>query len=361
MTSSIEALLTEWDGEAVATRYDADHGAYMFIGVHSTILGPTAGGTRIKVYPRPADGLADCMRLAEAMTFKFAVAGLEAGGGKAVLAVPEIPTGAAKRDLLLRYADLIETLNGTYRTGPDMNTTQADMDVIGERTRHVFGRSPENGGCGSSAPDTAVGVYHGIQASCAHVFGSGALTGRTVLVQGLGGVGRVLVDLLARDGAKLLVADVDAGRVAEVVQELGAVAVPPDEVIGTECDVFAPCATGGVLDATTIPRLRCPIVAGAANNQLAERADANRLTGAGILYAPDFVINSGGALHLFGLELLNWSTSELAGKLAGIGDTLGEIYTRASEHGTSTEEAAEAIARARIEAARRQHRPHRTW
>jgi leucine dehydrogenase len=260
-----------------------------------------------------------------------------------VLAVPEIPTGAAKRDLLLRYADLIETLNGTYRTGPDMNTTQADMDVIGERTRHVFGKSPENGGCGSSAPDTAVGVYHGIQASCAHVFGSGALTGRTVLVQGLGGVGRVLVDLLARDGAKLLVA------------------VPPDEVIGTECDVFAPCATGGVLSEATIPRLRCPIVAGAANNQLAERADANRLTAAGILYAPDFVINSGGALHLFGLELLNWSASELAGKLAGIGDTLGEIYTRAREHGTSTEEAAEAIARARIEAARQQHRPHRTW
>ncbi len=357
MTSSIEELLAKWDGEAVVTRYDAQHDAYLFIGVHSTALGGAAGGTRMRIYERPADALADTMRLAEGMTFKMAAAGLPAGGGKAVLAVPRLPIGTQRRDLLLRYADLIESLHGTYRTGPDMNTSAADMDVIGERTQHVFGRTPEHGGAGSSAPDTAVGVYHGIRAACAHAFGSPELAGRSVLVQGLGGVGRVLLDLLARDGARLLVTDIDPDRVAEAQRAAGATPVAMEDALSTPCDVLSPCAVGGLLTAQSIPALRCRVVAGAANNQLAVRDDARRLTEAGIVYAPDFVINSGGALHLFGLELLGWSAEELAAKLAGVGATLTEIFRTADAQGLTTRDAAEALAQGRLDAARPSAQP----
>lgn len=348
MTSSVEELIAAWDGEAVVSHYDREHGTWMFIGIHSTRLGPACGGTRMRVYPRPAEALHDVMRLAEGMTYKCAAAGLPTGGGKAVLAVPEVPDGARRRDLLLRYADLVNRLRGTYRTGPDMNTSGADMDVLGEVTEFAFGRSPGNGGRGSSAPDTALGVWHGIKASCQHAFGSADLGGRTVLVQGVGGVGSLLVGLLAEDGAKVLVADVDPRRVSELQDEYGAVPVEPTEVIGTECDVFAPCATGAVLSARTVPLLRCRIVAGAANNQLATPEDAERLRHAGVLYAPDFVINSGGALHLIGLELCGWDDPTLADRLAGIGTTLAEIYRHADAEQITTEAAAEAVARARL-------------
>jgi leucine dehydrogenase len=349
MTSSIEELVADWDGEALVSHYDRDSGTFMFIAVHSTRLGPAAGGTRIRVYPTPADAVHDVMRLAEGMTLKCAAAGLPTGGGKAVLAVRELPTGAARRELLLRYARLIARLRGTYRTGPDMNTTGADMDVLGEVTEFAFGRSPRNGGAGTSAPDTARGVRHGIAASCEHAFGSADLAERTVLVQGAGGVGRVLVDLLVSDGAKVLVADVDPARVVELERRYGIVPVDPADVVGTECDVYAPCAVGEVLSETTIPRLRCPVVAGAANAQLATPEDAQRLRAAGILYAPDFVINSGGALHLIGIEMLGWDRETLRARVEGIGPTLREIYRHADAEGTTTEAAAEAIARARLE------------
>jgi leucine dehydrogenase len=348
MMSSIESLVAAWDGEALVSHHDRDTGTWMFIGIHSTRLGPACGGTRMRVYPGAADAVRDVLRLAEGMTLKCAAAGLPTGGGKAVLAVPELPAGAARRELLRRYGRLIETMHGSYRTGPDMNTSAADMDVIGEVTRNAFGRSPGRGGSGSSAPDTAVGVWHGIRASVGHAFGSPDLADRTVLVQGAGGVGSALVGLLVEDGAKVLVADVDPGRVAALVRTHGVVPVDPADVVGTDCDVYAPCATGSVLSATTIPRLRCRVVAGAANTQLAEPSDADRLREAGILYAPDFVINSGGALHLIGTEMCGWDAPTLAARLAGIGTTLTEIYRHAEQEGTTTEVAAEAIARSRL-------------
>jgi leucine dehydrogenase len=350
MTSSIEELVADWDGEALVSHHERDTDTWMFIGIHSTKLGPASGGTRLRVYPSPPDAVHDVLRLAEGMTLKCAAAGLPSGGGKAVLAVPELPTGRARRALLLHYARLIESLHGTYRTGPDMNTTGADMDVLGEVTNYVFGRSKAFGGAGNSAPDTAVGVRYGIWASVEHVFGSPDLTGRTVLVQGAGGVGAVLVRLLVEDGAKVLVADLDPTRVAEMERQFGAVPVEPDQVIGTECDVFAPCAAGEVLSEATIPALRCRVVAGAANNQLATPDDAERLRAAGVLYAPDFVINSGGALHLIGQEMCGWDSATLAERLVGIGSTLTEIYRHADAEGSTTEAAAEAIARARLTA-----------
>ncbi|MFL6129007.1 MAG: Glu/Leu/Phe/Val dehydrogenase dimerization domain-containing protein [Mycobacteriales bacterium] len=348
---SWERLIADWDGEALVSRHDRETDTWMFIGIHSTRLGPAAGGTRIRVYPATADAVHDVLRLAEGMTLKCAVAGLPTGGGKGVLAVPALPVGETRRQVLLRYGRLIDTLQGSYRTGPDMNTEAADMDVLGEVTRYAFGRSPDRGGSGSSAPDTARGVWHGIRASCGHAFGTADLAGRSVLVQGAGRVGSALVELLVRDGAKVLVADVAADRVRELERRYGVDPVDPVDVVGTACDVYAPCATGAVLTAASIPALRCPVVAGAANNQLGESADAERLRAAGILYAPDFVINSGGALHLIGTEMLGWDAGTLATRVAGIGDTLTEIYRHAEDGGSTTEAAAEAIARARLNAA----------
>ncbi len=348
---SLERLIADWDGEALVSRHDRETDTWMFIGIHSTRLGPACGGTRMRVYPSPADAARDVLRLAEGMTLKCAVAGLPTGGGKAVLAVPALPTGESRRRVLLRYGRLIDTLQGSYRTGPDMNTGADDMDVLNEVTRHAFGRSPARGGSGSSAPDTAVGVWHGIKASCAHAFGTADLAGRSVLVQGAGGVGGALVELLVADGAKVLVADVATERVRELERRHGIDPVDPAEVVGIACDVYAPCATGATLTAQTIPALRCTVVAGAANNQLGEPADAERLRAAGILYAPDFVINSGGALHLIGIEMLGWDAATVAARIAGIGDTLTEIYRHAEIRGGTTEASAEAIARSRLSAA----------
>jgi leucine dehydrogenase len=349
-----EDVLRAWDGEEAVVRFDEPTGAWMIVAVHDTTLGPGMGGTRMKAYATPHDALADALRLSGAMTLKQAAAGLPYGGGKAVVAVPEVtPRGSEeRRTLLLRYATLVDSLHGTYVTAADMNTGQADMDVIGERTSHVLGRSPEAGGSGDPAPGTARGVFHGIVATAGRVFGSDDLSGRSVLVQGVGSVGSRLVELLREAGATLVVADVDPARAKETAERVEAATVDAEAVVGTECDVYAPCATGGVLSAATIPRLRCRAVAGAANNQLAEPLDAELLAERGILYAPDFVINAGGVLHLAGYETLRWTEEQMAVRLAGIGDTLLEVYDAADHKGITTEAAANRFARSRLDAAR---------
>jgi leucine dehydrogenase len=340
----LEELIRSWDGEEVVVRFDEPTGTWMFVCIHSTARGPAGGGTRMKVYAEPRDALADAMRLASAMTLKMAAVDMPFGGAKAVLAVPELIDGEARRGLLLRYADLVASLRGTFNTGPDVNTSAADMDVIGERCGYVFCRTEENGGSGDPGPHTARGVFHGIRASVRHVFGTDSLEGRVVLVQGFGSVGGPLASELAAAGARVLASDVVPGRADRV----GAEVVPAEEVIGTECDVYAPCALGGTLNAETIPRLRCRIVAGSANNQLAEPEDAERLRAAGILYAPDFVINAGGVLNSLGVEHLGWTREQIEERLAGIGDTLEESYARAEAEGITTEAAAERLARTRL-------------
>jgi leucine dehydrogenase len=338
----LEDLIRSWDGEEVVARFDRPTGSWMFVCIHSTARGPAGGGTRMKAYAEPGDALADAMRLAGAMTLKMAAVDMPFGGGKAVLAVPELLDDEDRRGLLLRYADLVASLRGTFHTGPDVNTTVADMDVIGERCPYVFCRSEEHGGSGNPGPYTARGVFHGIRASVRHVFGTDFLEGRTVLVQGLGSVGAPLAAELAATGAHVLVSDVVPKRVA------GTELVPAEEVIGIECDVYAPCALGGTLNAETIPLLRCRIVAGSANNQLAEPEDAGRLRAAGILYAPDFVINAGGVLNSLGVEYLGWSREQIEERLAGIGATLEEIYAKADTEAITTEAAAGQLARSRL-------------
>jgi leucine dehydrogenase len=281
------------------------------------------------------------MRLSRAMTVKMAGANLERGGGKAVLAVPELPSGEPRRALLRRYGDLVASLGGTYRTAGDMNISPADLDVVRERCEWVYGTT---GGGGNSARGTAIAVHAGLQASTEHVFGSPDLRGRSVLVQGAGAVGADLSRLLQADGAEVLVSDVDDDR----ARATGATVVPPGNVYGTECDVYSPCAIGGTLNGGTIQRLRCRIVGGSANNQLAEPEDAHRLHERGILYAPDFIINAGGVIQLVGLEDRGWDEDELQRNLRAVGDTLREIYGR----GGDPAEAAEALAAERIAAER---------
>lgn len=351
---SFEELLRGWDGQEVVARFDEPTGSWMLIGVHSTVLGPAMGGTRMKPYALPEEALDDVLRLSSAMTLKQAAADLPYGGGKAVVAVPEVPGRATdeRRGLLLRYADLVESLHGTYVTAADMNTGEVDMDTIGERTAHVLGRTRAGGGSGDPGAATATGVYHGLRASVAHAFGSDDLSGRTVLIQGVGSVGGRLAELLLEAGAELVLADVDEGRTAAVAERVAGRVVAPDEVIGTTCNVFAPCATGRVLTAETIPHLRCRVVAGAANNQLGTLADGDRLRDAGILYAPDYVINGGGVIHLAGYETLGWDEATMAKRLEGIGDTLLDVFEASEREGISTAEAADRLARSRIDAAR---------
>jgi leucine dehydrogenase len=341
-----EELLEAWDGEEAVIRFDRESGAWMFVCVHSTALGPAGGGTRMRVYERPADGLADAMRLSQAMTQKMAAADAGRGGGKAVLAVPELPTGDARRKLLLRYGELVTALGGTYRTAGDMNISPADLDVVAERCPYVYGTSA--GRSGNSGRGTAIGVLHGIRASVEHVFGSPELDGRTVLVQGAGAVGADLIQRLREAGATVHVADVDEARAAET----GATVVAAGDAPATECDVYAPCAVGGTLNAETIPTLRCRIVAGSANNQLATPADADALHARGILYAPDYVVNAGGVIQLLGLEENGWDEDELQRNLARIGDTLRRLFAEAAADGITPAAAAERLAAGRVAAAR---------
>ena len=345
----VEKLIEGWDGESVSIHRDRETGTWMFICVHSTALGTAAGGTRMKHYPTPADALADGMRLSEAMSLKLASVDFPHGGGKAVIALPstEIPQGDARRRLLHEYGRFINSLGGLYSCAPDMNTSAADMDVIAEVTPYVFCKTEAAGGAGDTAPDTAVGVLHGIRASCRYAFGSDDLSRRSVLVQGAGGVGGRLIELLLEADTKVIATDIDPARLAHM-RDKGIEVVAPDRALTTPCDVLAPCATGGIINARTIPNLQCRVIAGGANNQLETPADADALRGRGIAYAPDFVINAGGVLHGGGLEEQHWTHEVLESKLAGIGDVIFEIFQRAEREGISTDAAARRIALARM-------------
>jgi leucine dehydrogenase len=233
-----------------------------------------------------------------------------------------------------------------------MNTGPADIDTMFERTPFVLGRSPANGGSGDPGHGTAIGVFHGIKAAAKHAFGSDDLTDRTVLVQGVGSVGGRLAHHLHGAGAKVLLADTDPGRANTVAAEVDGDTIPVGAALTTACDIFAPCATGGVLNRNTIPRLACRVVAGAANNQLAEPNDGDRLAQAGILYAPDYVVNAGGVIHLAGYETLGWDEATMASALEGIARTLTEVFARAGAEGISTAAAADRLAIARIAAGR---------
>lgn len=347
-----ETMLANWDGELTAVRYDEQTGARFVIAVHSTRLGPAAGGTRAMVYPGVGDAVADARRLAEAMTYKMAVTGLPMGGGKSVIALP-IPRARldAKtwQRILEVHAANLRLLRGSYWTGPDVGTNSDDMDTLRRTTEYAFGRSAEAGGPGSSAEATGVGVFAAVEAA-ARDAGLGELAGRTVLVQGLGAVGAYVAEFAREAGARLLVADVADDRCTSF-EARGARRVPVDEVTATECDILVPCATGGVVTSQVAASLPCAAIAGAANNILGDEQAAEVLSQRGITYAPDFVANAGGAIHLIGREVLGWSAHEVHARALEIGQTLEKVFKEARALGVTSDAAARRIAESTLAAA----------
>ncbi|HEY2798472.1 MAG TPA: Glu/Leu/Phe/Val dehydrogenase dimerization domain-containing protein [Thermoanaerobaculia bacterium] len=341
-----------WDGESLVSRRDAETNAWMFVALHSSRLGPSTGGTRMIPYDDLASARRDAMRLSEGMTYKWAAAGFPRGGGKGVIAAPPGLDVRARAGLLRRYGQLVKDLGGRFWTGADAGTSAADMDVIAETgTPYVFSRTEGNGGAGGSGPWTALGLFASLEAVCGRLFGAASLAGRRVLVQGAGSVGRPLIERLAAAGARVSFSDIepDASRLPSGI---AATYVSPESLFDTDCDVFAPCALGAVLNAGTIPRLRCRAVVGAANNQLAELEDAERLRAAGLLYAPDFVVNAGGAIAITGIEALGWSREKAEREVEGIAGTLSGILDLADSEGITTEAAARRVAERHIAGAR---------
>ena len=302
MRGELESLLEAWNGHGTVVRRDRETGAWIFVCLHDPTLGPCSGGTRMKVYPAAADGLLDAQRLAEGMTQKWAIAAMPYGGGKAVIALPGELDIETRRGLLHRYGELVESLGGLFQTGEDLGTSTDDLLEVAATTRFVHGFDA-NGQKLDPAPFTARGVYAGLCAALAHVFDDPSPRGRSVLVQGVGNVGRRLAVELAAAGAEVMVSDVASDRAERLADELGATVVCAQDALSTPCDVYAPCAIGGTISRETLPRLACRIVAGSANNQLAEPTDAEGLRRRDITYAPDFIINGGGAIAFALLHL----------------------------------------------------------
>jgi len=348
----MQSLIQQWSGECVITTFDRDTASWIFVAIHDTTLGPAMGGCRMKSYATPAEGLRDAMRLAEGMTYKWAAIGFDLGGGKSVLAVPAPLDAEARRGLLRRFGRLVASLRGAYALGPDLGTTPEDMAVIGDVTEHVHGYDRRTGAAVDPGPFTALGTYVGIRAALARAFGSPEVAGRTVLIEGVGDVGEPLARLCAEAGATVLLSDLRSARAEGVAREIGARSVPAGEVYATPCDVYAPCAVGATLNERSIPLLACRAVAGCANNQLSEPLDADRLHDRGILYAPDYVINAGGATAL---PLLGrgWSEDEVRARIQGLEGTLREIFEQAGAANESPYHAAqrmvEKVLRARSE------------
>ncbi len=348
MPPTLEATLAEWDGEQVLLRRDHETGAWAIIAIHSTALGPACGGTRMRGYPSLQRAVADALALAAGMTLKFAAVDFAAGGGKAVIWAPPGLTPEARDGLLRRHGEHIRRLGGLFRTGPDVGTSPRDMDLIAERGAPYVFCTSSSAGAEGSAPLTAVGVFAAVELLCARARADG-VRGAHVAVQGVGSVGRDLVRRLLEAGARVTIADVDADAAARFSGRAGVSIVSVDALLTTECDVLSPCALGGVLSARTIAGLRCRAIAGAANNMLAAPQDAARLRERGILYAPDFLVNIGGALGNTGIEALGWSKEQAVRRVrAAVRDNLREVIARAERRGRTTEEEARALARARL-------------
>lgn len=330
----MQSLIENWGGYAVVSRYDKPTGAWIFIALYSDAPEGASGGTRIKVYDTPAAALTDAMRLAEGMTYKWASIQLDVGGAKAVIAIRPETTAEERRGLLGRYGELVESLRGAFFTGQDLGTTVEDVLTIAESTRYVHGVA-EDGSAIDPSPYTAWGVYSGLRQALKQAFGSADPAGRSVLIQGVGSVGTSLAGYLRDAGARILVSDIDPQRAALAAERVGGGVVPVSEVYTAECDVFAPCAIGGILSRETISGLNCRVVAGSANNQLLVTEDAERLHARGILYSPDYLINAGGALS-FGLRAQGVTDSdELMSRMNDIGDSLAEIFVEAAENDES--------------------------
>ena len=338
------------DHERVELIHDRASGLTAIIALHSTHLGPGAGGTRFWHYPDPAVAMRDALRLSRGMSYKNAMAGLPMGGGKAVI-LADAQRGKTPA-LMAAFGDAIDALGGAYVTAEDVGMTEADMVAIAQRTPFVTGlpAQAEGQAGGDPGPFTARGVYLGIREAVRRKLGRNDLDGVHVAIQGTGSVGGGAARLLAAQGARLTLADIDGSRAAALADELGAAAIAPESIIDVECDVFSPNALGGVLDDAGIARLRAPIVAGGANNQLARAEHGDLLAGRGILYAPDYVINAGGIIAVTVEYLARQSDASVASvsqvdeRVAGIPDRLRAIWDEADRTDHSPSRVADAMA-----------------
>jgi len=325
-------------------------GRYVIVAVHSTALGPALGGVRLWHYPATTDAVRDALRLARGMTSKAAAAGLGLGGGKGVIcAPPQTATGKERRDLLLDFGDLVESLGGRYITAEDVGISPSDLVAISARTEHVTGLPPERGGSGDPSPFTALGVEVAMRACALVRYGSPDLSGLRIVIAGLGHVGEKLALRLIERGAEVAVSDIDPAK-RQVAAELGARWIEPDQEMVAECDILAPCALGGAIDAANLPLLRCEIVCGCANNQLADDSLAEALAARDILYAPDFVVNAGGLIHVY-KEVRGYGETRARELVLGIERNLEGILRTAQERAVTPLDAARAVALERLQAA----------
>ncbi len=341
------------DHEQIVFCNDKDTGLKAIIGIHNTVLGPALGGTRMWNYKNEWEALNDVLRLSRGMTFKSAITGLNLGGGKAVI------IGDAKTQktpaLMRRFGEFVHSLNGKYITAEDVGMTTEDMDTVREVTPYVTGISESKGGAGNPSPITAYGVFMGMKAAAKFKFGSDVLEDKNIFVQGIGNVGEALVEHLVNEGANVTVADLNQDHLETVRDKYGVTIYGGEDIYSEAMDIYAPCALGATIDDDTIYKIKAKVIAGAANNQLAEEEKHGRiLRERGIVYAPDFLINAGGIINVYA-ELEDYDKQEIIRKTENIYNTTLEILDSAKVNDLTTHEAALNIARERIETRKREN------
>lgn len=345
LTMEMFQYLEKYDYEQVVFCQDKQSGLKAIIAIHDTTLGPALGGTRMWMYPSEEAAIEDALRLARGMTYKNAAAGLNLGGGKAVIiGNPHTDKNEAMFRAFGRY---IQSLNGRYITAEDVGTTVEDMDLIHEETDYVTGISPAFGSSGNPSPVTAYGVYRGMKAAAKEAFGTDSLAGKTVAVQGVGNVAYHLCRHLYEEGVQLIVTDIQQAAVQRAVNEFGAKAVEPAEIYSVDCDIYAPCALGAVLNDETIPTIKAKVIAGSANNQLKNSLHGEQLHEKGIIYAPDYVINAGGVINVAD-ELIGYNRERALKKVESVYDNIAKVIEIAKRDNIPTYKAANRMAEERI-------------
>jgi len=338
--------MSKYDYEQLILCHDESSGLKAIICIHDTTIGPALGGCRMWTYDSEEDAILDAMRLARGMTYKNAAAGLNLGGGKAVIIGD--PKKDKSEELFRAFGRFVQSLNGRYITAEDVGTTEADMDLIHQETDYVTGVSPGFGSSGNPSPVTAYGVYKGMKAAALKAFGSDSLEGLTIAIQGVGNVSYNLCRHLHEEGAHLIVTDIYEENVARAVNEFGAKAVKVNEIYSVECDIFSPNALGAVINDETIPQLKAKVVAGAANNQLKEERHGDMLMERGIVYAPDFVINAGGVINVADELNGGYNRERAMKKVETIYDNLLKVFEIADRDNIPHYKAADRMAEERI-------------
>lgn len=350
MKMKIFSYMEQYDYEQLVFCQDESSGLKAIIAIHDTTLGPALGGTRMWTYESEEAAIEDALRLARGMTYKNAAAGLNLGGGKTVIIGD--PRKDKNEEMFRAFGRYIQGLNGRYITAEDVGTTVADMDLIHEETDYVTGISPAFGSSGNPSPVTAYGVYRGIKAAAKEAFGTDSLEGKTIAVQGIGNVAYNMCRHLHEEGAHLIVTDINKEAVQRAVDEFGAKAVDINDIYGVDCDIFAPCALGAIINDETIPQLKAKVIAGAANNQLKETRHGDAIHEMGIVYAPDYVINAGGVINVAD-ELYGYNSERAMKKVEQVYNNVERVIEIAKRDNVPTYVAADRMAEERIEKMRR--------